>query len=214
MYKNYKGNFKDIDPILYEGGAHFKYKDLYNKLLQIQPHFINSNEENENEKIIIDDKSKIKQNKSNNSKNVINKKLFLKKNKTNLLLNEYKKRYSNDNNELIIPKIIMTNQSYRDENISFYKKNSEELNLTTSKKIIIALKKREKIDYEHFFSNLNSNNEDNNIIFHYKNKNSERIPHLSNFIQKDLINDYINMKKKKLNHKIKFNFMQNKIQKS
>ena len=130
MNKNYKGNFKDIDPILYEGGAHFKYKDLYNKLLQIQPHFINSNEENENEKIII------------------------------------------------------------------------------------ALKKREKIDYEHFFSNLNSNNEDNNIIFHYKNKNSERIPHLSNFIQKDLINDYINMKKKKLNHKIKFNFMQNKIQKS
>ena len=86
--------------------------------------------------------------------------------------------------------------------------------MTTRNKIMMTLKKKENINYEHFFSNLNSNNEDNNIIFRYKNKNTERIPQLSNFIQKDLINDYLNMKKKKLNDKIKFNFMQNKIQKS
>jgi hypothetical protein len=211
MNNNYKGNFKDIDPILYEGGAHFKYKDLYNKLLQIESNFININQEIENDKI--DDKSKIKKKHSITSKNLFNKKLFLKKNKTNLI-HENTKRYSNDNNELILPKIVTTNQSYQEKDIVFYKKKSEELNMTTRNKIMMTLKKKENINYEHFFSNLNSNNEDNNIIFRYKNKNTERIPQLSNFIQKDLINDYLNMKKKKLNDKIKFNFMQNKIQKS
>ena len=213
MYKNYKGNFKDIDPILYEGGAHFKYKDLYNKLLQIQSNFINLNKEEENEKIISDDKVKIKTKQSITSKNLFNKKLFLKKNKT-YKINEYNKRNSNDTNDLILPKIVNTNQSYQDKSILFYKKKSEALNMTTRNKIIVTLHKKENINYEHFFSNLYSKNEDNNLIFHYRTKNTERKPQLSNFIQKDLINDYLNMKKKKLNDKIKFNFMQNKIQKS
>ena len=48
MHKNYKGVYKDTAPIYYEGGAHFKYNDLVNKLYQLQNNNNNNIEENEN----------------------------------------------------------------------------------------------------------------------------------------------------------------------
>ena len=46
MNINYKGNYKFKDPKYYEGGAHFKYLDLYNKLIELKTNVFNSFEEN------------------------------------------------------------------------------------------------------------------------------------------------------------------------
>ncbi len=210
MHKNYKGVYKDTAPIYYEGGAHFKYNDLVNKLYQLQNNNNNNIEENEkftNEYIKIVHKNEIplsplkirNHNFLNDSKNVI--KYKTKKRIQNDYYFKFHNKFPTDHNELSLPRI---------DNRSYNEKESNHFNMQKflSSRVKISLNKKDNINYKYI--SVFHKNENNSY------RNSKEIKNLlgMNFLFKngDSFNDYIINKRKKLNDKFKFNFLQNKIQ--
>lgn len=206
MNINYKGNYKFKDPKYYEGGAHFKYLDLYNKLIELKTNVFNSFEENKSniEERILNvntiEVSNIKYKTKINPKFSFNK----SSNNNQLKITEYSHLNHKIENKIILPIITKKNQSNK-ENDLINLQTYQTLYMGKKNKIFISLKKRD--DYNDIFPNIKKNNS-LNLNSKYKNN------YLSiRFLTKngDFFSEYVNSKREKINQKFKFNFLKNKI---
>ena len=174
----YKGLYYDCsnENHFYEGGAHFKYHELYARL-EMLAYEINEKMKDNNHSV--NNESCIHQNEfSENNNNIIKDNLIEKEKKINQI--EKKEEKFNNENKLIF---VKTKKNIRPRNVSLNIKNQREKSKTER-----AMEYSKKLRHINSFSKLNKN-----FTINIQNKNK---------LKRNRCNSYINVIKTQNNDKI------------
>ena len=216
--ENYKGlyfnNKKEEKTKFFEGGAHFKYIDLYKKLDSLSKQLNVKNKINSEEQKLFDKKIKnlIPENQSRNIKSIIislsqrnnKKKLFTSRNHNNIINKSYQSSNDSKNNSINNINIIKTRNKIKSQQIEKKKINNSILNKISNLNYsyIIQSKSRNKNEKK---SKSNSLNEIKTIlskrkinIINVKSRNINKYNHSNSscikFNKKDNSNEIGNLK--------------------